>query len=34
MAREALNVTQDNTFSDADIDYFRPVELRKGDGIQ
>lgn len=31
MAREALNVTQDNTFLDAEIDNFLPVELKKGD---
>ena len=31
MARKALNITQDNTFSDAEIDRFLPVELRKGD---
>lgn len=31
MAREALNVTQDNAFSDAEINRFLPAELRKGD---
>ena len=31
MAREALNVTKDNTFSDAEIDSFLPNGLRKGD---
>ena len=31
MAREALNVTQDNTFFDVEIDRFLPIELRKGD---
>jgi hypothetical protein len=30
MAREALNVAEDNTFSDAEIDRVLPIELRKG----
>ena len=29
LAREALNVTKDNTFSDAEIDNYLPVGLRK-----
>jgi hypothetical protein len=34
MARKALNVTQDNMFSDAEIDIYLPIELRKGDGTR
>jgi hypothetical protein len=31
MAREALNITKDNTFSDAEIDSFLPAGLKKGE---
>lgn len=33
MAREALNVTQDSTFSIAEVNKFLPAGLRKGDEI-
>lgn len=31
MAREALNITKDNTFSDAEIDNYLPAGLKKGE---
>lgn len=34
MARSALNVKKDNTFFDAEIDSFLPINLRKGDETQ
>lgn len=34
MARESLNITQDNTFSDGEIDKFLPHTLKKGGAAQ